>query len=182
MLVLDFLGHISLPLSPPSLISPNPRLVFPPRSVPEGFIIPPPHIILSLLLILPFSGRVPFPLLNISLNSSRVFLAADGRQFEWRRCDDDPHSYDASLFPRIPLIRPSPDFKLLRTAFHRPHQPENRNLPTVPPGYTDRTLLRLHVLSIRQRAPFPRIPHRPLSKQMVGPPRAHNATPIEHPT
>jgi len=26
--------------------------------------------------------------------NSRVFLAADGRQFEWRRCMDDPYSYD----------------------------------------------------------------------------------------
>ncbi|KAF9792888.1 hypothetical protein BJ322DRAFT_997340 [Thelephora terrestris] len=28
--------------------------------------------------------------------NSRVFLAADGRQFEWRRCPDDPNSYDAT--------------------------------------------------------------------------------------
>jgi len=32
-----------------------------------------------------------------STPNSRVFLSSNGRQYEWRRCDDDPNSYDLCL-------------------------------------------------------------------------------------
>jgi len=66
-----------------------------------------------------------------------------------------------------------------RLALHHARQPKDRDLPTLSSGHANWSLLRLHVLSIRQRTSSPRISHRPLSKQMVGPPRARNITPLE---
>ena len=182
-MVLDFLGH-NPPTLPPHTNTTTPTHEISCQGIESLIRTPPPlcslshHHSPSLRTNLLGSPPPPsLPLLNISLNSSRVFLAADGRQFEWRRCDDDPLSYDASPFPSLspalPLIDP------VSIALYRPRQPKNRNLPTVPSGHADRTLLRIHVLSIRQRTSPPRISHRPLSKQMVGPTRAHNPRPIE---
>jgi len=36
-----------------------------------------------------------------SVNGSRAFLSADGRHFEWRRCADDPYSYDLWASSRL---------------------------------------------------------------------------------
>jgi len=44
------------------------------------------------------SRSAPIPISSFVMNgsspNSRAFYAPDGRQFEWKRCDDDPHSYD----------------------------------------------------------------------------------------
>ena len=95
-------GPHSLPLSPHEP-SPNAKLVSPDPYLGVRFVLP-LHLLPCPSFLIPYFlfyfWLFPlFPLLNISLNSSRVFLAADGRQFEWRRCDDDPHSYDVGLSP-----------------------------------------------------------------------------------
>jgi len=106
VLVLDFFGLISphTPTSHPHART-NPLSAKLESLIGTQWGFPPP--------LLPFfsSSALPRPslrasVLNISLNSSRVFLAADGRQFEWRRCPDDPHSYDASLFFFPPPVTP----------------------------------------------------------------------------
>jgi len=44
------------------------------------------------------ANRQPVPMTHFVMHgstpNSRVFLSADTRQFEWRRCEDDPYSYD----------------------------------------------------------------------------------------
>ena len=83
VLVLDFLGHIFLPTLPHTHLRPRPDSHA--RSSPLH-----PRIHSLTFALSPF------------FNSSRVFLSADGQQFEWRRCTDDPCSYDASLFSPYP--------------------------------------------------------------------------------
>ena len=90
VLTLDFLGYIC-PRSPAHMRSPSVKLgILDPQPDPL-FLNPPLHPTSTLPL------RTP-PTYS-SLNSSRVFLTADGRQFEWRRCQEDPNSYDASVSP-----------------------------------------------------------------------------------